>query len=148
MIISCAFSLSPLTLLVIVITCQRTIVSAFDSTTRLTSDAGDLYPANRSNAVDRVPFQGFGHIVTIDEDDVSEEEKEGDDDSDSSVDDEDDQLDTNFTSITQGSQLPDFKIDSGRPNGCSCSPEFFSCECYGDSVREVPTNLSKNVKRM
>lgn len=147
MIIASAFSLSPLTVL-IVIACQQTVVSAFDSITRLTSDTGDPYPTNRSRDVDRVPFQGFGHIVTIDEDDVSEEKKEGDDDSDSSVDDENDHFDSNFTSITQGNQLSDFKIDSLRPDGCSCSPEFFTCECFGDSVHEVPKNLSKNVKRM
>lgn len=147
MIIAGAYPLSQLTVL-IVIACQQNAVSAFDSITRLGSDSSLHYQSNRSRVGDRVPFQGFGHIVTRDEDDISEEEEKEDDDLDSSVDDVDHELETNFTSIIQNNRSPDFKTDVLRPYGCSCVPEFFTCECYGDSVHEVPKNLSKNVKRM
>ena len=144
MIIASVFSFSLLVFLT-VIACQQTIVSAFDSITRLGSDSDVLPQPNRSTIVNQVLFQGFGHIVTKDEDDGSD--SDGGDDADSSVD--ANELDSNFTSFIHGNQQPtDFNQESDGPGGCTCSPDSFSCECFGDMVHEVPKNLSKNVKRM
>lgn len=144
MIIASVFAFSSLTL-IIRIACQPCLVFALDPISRFARSRLRPHHWNDSSAAGSPSFPGFGHIVTSQEDvDATDQEE----DTDFKEDDESDILALNSTDLSSRFDLPNIHMGSTRADGCSCSSESLSCECFGESVREVPKNLTKFIKRM
>lgn len=143
MIIASVFAFSSLTL-IIRIACHSRLVLGLDSISRFERSRLRPHHWNHSSPVQAASFPGFGHIVTSKEDNEATEQ-DGDADFEEE---DDDRLLQNTTDSGSPFDSPDIHMASPRTDSCSCTPDSLSCECFGESVREVPKNFTKFVKRM
>ena len=97
--------------------------------------------ANLSSNADSFPHQGFGGFFGEAEDNAPVADLD-------IVSSEDRDAGSRPAITGLSDSRPEGKPDYFRRFGCECDHETLSCECYGESVTQVPKNFTSNVKRM